>query len=219
MNIYVVVEGERAAKEVYAAWIPMVNPALSQINNISDFTNNNFFLFAGYGYPKYFDVIESAIEDINANQQISRLVIAVDSEDMTFQEKLTEMQEVVQKYTCRAQIKYVIQHFCLETWALGNRKIMSGNISDPRLRRYKRFFDVYSNNPELLPAYPEEELNRAQFAYSYLIRLLKEKNKRLSYSKYDSRSIQGDKYFVQLNKRLNETKHIPSFQTFLDAFL
>lgn len=219
MNVYVIVEGEQSAKDVYAAWIPMVNPSLSQIYRIDSFRSNNFFLFAGHGYPGYIDRISNAIEDINTYQQISRLVIAVDSEEKTFQEKLDEIKYVISHYRCTAQIMIIIQHFCLEAWALGNRKIMSRNIQNTKLREYKSFYDVYSNDPELLPAYPKEELNKAQFAYKYLIRLLNEKFEGLSYSKHNSKVLQKDHYFLQLNKRLNETKHIASFQTFLNAFI
>jgi hypothetical protein len=219
MNIFVLVEGENAAKQIYSSWIPFVNPSLSEVKLISEFSNNNFYVFAGYGYPYYLEAISAAITDINSNNNISRLVIAVDSEDMSYQEKYDEINNYLVTNPCRVDIKIIIQHFCFETWALGNKKINIRNIQNSRLREYKAFYDIYNNDPELLPPYPKEGLNRAHFAYKYLIRLLNEKNRNLSYSKNNAKALLHYKYFEQLKIRLDEKKHISSFKTFLEAFV
>ena len=91
MNYYVVVEGERTEIEVYSKWITYVNPLLTQVYNNDDFTENNFSLFAGFGYPYYFNVIDDAIEDVKNYSAIDKLVIAVDSEDQTYKEKFDEI--------------------------------------------------------------------------------------------------------------------------------
>jgi len=77
---------------------------------------------------------------------------------------------------------------------------------------------VLVNDPELLPAYPEEKLNRSQFAMRYLSLALYEKYKRLTYSKGKPNALLHPRYFNQVKRRLEETGHIRSFEAFLNAF-
>src|SRR5688572_12622930 len=124
MNVYVVVEGRVVEKEVYTAWIPRVNGALSPVPRVADVAANNFVIVSGEGYPFYFQVIEGALEDVTANSTFDRLVICVDSEDMTLAEKHAEISDYVNsKGYGHVDYRVVVQHFCFETWALGNRRI------------------------------------------------------------------------------------------------
>ena len=50
----------------------------------------------------------------------------------------------------------IIQHFCLETWALGNRVIITRNPISASIREYRKYFDVLVDDPELLPGYPKQ---------------------------------------------------------------
>ncbi|MCD4743977.1 MAG: hypothetical protein K8R67_16060 [Desulfobacteraceae bacterium] len=93
MNVFIVVEGEIGERYVYEKWIPLINPKLSVVNSIFDIKNDNFAIIAGMGYPNYFDVIKSAIDDINGVNNIDRLVIAIDSEEMSFDDKLKEVED------------------------------------------------------------------------------------------------------------------------------
>lgn len=218
MNIYVVVEG-KTEKIVYKSWIPLVNPKLECAERISDVNSNNFYLVSGLGYPYYFDVIDGAISDINNSGLFDRLVISVDSEDMTCEEKYSEILEYSRGKQCVTEIRIVIQHFCFECWALGNRRVVRRHPTSRRLRTYKQFFNVRVQDPELLPACPDEELNRAQFAERYLRAALNERNRSITYSKGAPKYICYHKYFAQVNLRLDDTGHITSFSSFLDAFV
>ena len=133
MNYYIVVEGEIGEKYLYQSWIPLVNPKLKYVDHISMIVENNFSIISGGGFPNYFDVIESAIEDVNFYNRIDKLVIAIDSEELSYSDKLDEMTEYLSKFKCEAETKIIIQHFCLETWALGNRRIIRPNPHCPRL--------------------------------------------------------------------------------------
>ena len=113
MNFYVVVEG-RTEKTVYNRWIPLVNPDLSPITRIEQVANDHFFLLTGGGYPAYFDIVDDAIADVNSYHAFDRLVISVDSEEMSFHEKLLELENHLQGQSCRIEIKIVIQNFCFE---------------------------------------------------------------------------------------------------------
>jgi hypothetical protein len=219
VNIYVVVEGEVGERKVYKHWIPLVNPLLSYVEHIDLIDYNNFAILVGGGYPRYFDVIESAIGDVNSCLTVDRLVIAVDSENLTYDEKCQEMHDFLSSRDCVAEIHLVVQHFCLETWALGNRVIIKRNPQNRKLREYKRLYNVRERDPEQLPGYSPEELNRAQFAEKYLRRALNEKYRNLTYSKNNPRALLHHLYFERVAQRFHETGHIASFRAFLTAFV
>lgn len=218
MNIYVVVEGELCARYIYESWISFFNPNLLPVDDLFAIEDNNYAVLASMGYPFYFQVIEDAIEDVNGTNNVDRLVLAVDSEEMTFDEKLNEMLHFLNGKQCSAEIKVVVQHFCFETWALGNKKVGPRNPKTDTLRNYKAFFNVLNNDPELLPVYPPESLNRSHFAEKYLRRMLNDKFRNLTYTKNNPKSLLHNSYFTEVKKRFKQTGHIASFAGFLDAF-
>lgn len=218
MNYYIVVEGEIGEKYLYQNWIPFVNPKLKHVKDISMIKENNFFIISGGGFPSYYGVIESAIEDVNSYDIIDELVIAIDSEDLSYSDKLNEMTEYLSQFKCKAEIRIIIQHFCLETWALGNRRIIRPNPNCPRLIQYKKIYNVRSSDPELLPPNDLEELNRAQFAEKYLRRALNDKFRNLTYNKRNPKVLLHQKYFLRVKERYEQTGHIKSFDDFLTAF-
>ena len=218
MNYYILVEGERVETAVYNKWISYLNSELGPISHISEFKENNYLIFAGYGYPNYFEVINNAIQDALDNPIIDYLVIAIDSEEMTYKEKYQEVYDFVLNYVDKINIIIIVQHFCIETWALGNRLIIRRNPENSQLRRYIKYFNVVSNDPELLPSFEQEHLTRSQFAEKYLRKALNDKYRNLTYSKNKPDVLVHPKYFQQVKLRYDTTKHIRSFGKFLDAF-
>jgi len=218
MNLYVVVEG-KVEKDVYKEWIPFVNPQLSYVERFNDVNQDCFYLVTGGGYPGYFNVIDDAIADVNGNPNFDRLVISVDSEELTRSEKYNEVWKLVSQRVVSAEVRIVIQHFCIETWGLANRKVFSSPAKSDKLREYKQFFSVRVNDPELLPPYHKEGLNRSQFAEKYLRLALNDKFKNLTYTKKAPDVLLHPKYFDQVKNRFLETHHIASFETFLSAFV
>lgn len=218
MNYYVVVEG-KVEKDVYREWIPFVNPELTYIDTFEAVTDNNFYLITGGGYPGYYDVIDNAIEDVNENRRFDRLVISIDSEELSRQERYDEVSAFLSGRRITAEVRIVIQHFCIETWGLANRKVFSTKSQIEKLREYKNFYHVRINDPELLPAYPNEGLNRSQFAEKYLRLGLNDKFRNLTYTKKAPKVLLHPKYFAEVKSRFIETRHIPSFESFLSAFV
>ena len=153
------------------------------------------------------------------NEQLDRLVIAIDAEEMSYKEKRREIEQVVNALGKNLDYKIIVQHFCLETWALGNKVIVSRDPKDVRLRRYISYFDILDRDPELLPDYPIENLSRSQFAARYLKKLLNEKYRALTYKKGNPKSLLHDMYFKRVKMRLETTGHIASFEDFLAAFV
>jgi hypothetical protein len=172
VRYYIVVEGASGEPQIYPNWIRYINDTLTQIHDVRDTRDNTYYMVSGYGYPNYLKVIENAIEDVNALKNIDCLVVAVDSEDKTFQEKHDEIAGLVNGKLKRSCLKIIVQHFCIETWALGNRVSCRKNAQDKPLLEYRRIYDVRNNDPELLPPY--RDMNRAQFAYAYLRRMIQD---------------------------------------------
>jgi len=229
MNIYVVVEGEVGEKQVYREWIPYVNSALKFSSTLDQVNNNNFFIMHGGGYPQYFTVIQNAINDVlsisldGINRLFDRLVVSTDAEENSYEEKFQEIKEFIESNLENKKIKYldckiIIQNFCLETWGLGNRKIISQSNKSDELKKLTKKFNVSKKDPELLTLDHKETLTRAQYAEKYLRAALLSKHKNLTYNKSNPQALLNKKYFDQLKSRLHDTKHILSFQGFLDAF-
>jgi len=120
---------------------------------------------------------------VYSKPHIDRLVIAVDSEEMSYEEKRREIVDFVASVSVAIDYRIIVQHFCLETWALGNQVVVTRYPKDERLREYRRYYDVLSRDPELLPGYPPQQLNRSQFASLYLKKILNEKYRKLTYTK------------------------------------
>jgi hypothetical protein len=218
VNILVIVEGAVGEMKVYREWVPYVNPQLSYVPHVSQITDNNFSIVSGGGYPYYFTILESAIEDCKNYGNIDRLVLAVDSEELSYSQKYAEVAAEVAKLYCPIPVYIVIQHFCLETWALGNVQTIRPHPQCPDLRKYLAFYNVRSRDPELLPAYQPDQ-TRAQFAEIYLKRALNDKFNNLTYNKHNPQVLLHIKYFESVKRRLENTHHINSFSSFLAAFI
>ncbi len=221
MNIYVVVEGERATKKIYKSWIPLVNPELQHIDYLESLEQNDFFVLAGFGQSQFLNNrIEKAVIDVNS-LPFDRLVVAIDSEEMDPREKQLEVSERVDRLGCDVEVRYIIQHFCIETWLLGNKNMFRRKAKDSELLNYRALFDVRNNDPELLPPNREKFWNRAQFALNYLRAGLRDVHpgNRVSYTKKNPGIVAREGYFYQVKKRCLDRQHILSFQGFLDAFI
>jgi len=219
MNIYIITEGEKATKKIYQNWITYTNNQLASIDNLHDFKENNYFIFAGHGQSEFPDRVKKAIEDVNNISAIDRLVVGIDSEEKDYDEKLSEVKKWVEEQNCRVEVKYIIQHFCLETWFLGNKTLFRKKPQDPELASYISIFDVRSGDPEHLPAHNQDGLNRAKFAYRYLrasIRDIYENRK--CYSKSNPGIVLENGFYSQVKERCTKIGHIKSFNGFLEAF-
>lgn len=216
MNVYVVVEGRGTEPTVYRSWIPLVNPILKPVDYLTQVTTDNFYIVSGGGYPSIYSMVEAAITDTNTDLRFDRLVVALDSEDDTRIARLNEVLAIVNAATPRVDVRIIIQHFCFETWALGNRVAIPKAPCEEPLISFRKHHDVRALDPENLVSYPALDLNRAQFAGKYLRAALRQRNQ--SYSKSNPSVVAHPKYFEQLQKRLVETEHIKSFGDFVFAF-
>lgn len=216
MNYYMLVEG-LAEKAIYRQWVPFVRPGLTYCNDPSEMIDNNFAIVSGGGYPMYLDMILAAIEDVRQLGN-SRLVVAVDSEDMTEAEKLQEIDQQISAHApAELDYKIVVQHFCFEAWALGNRKAGPRNPKAADLKGFKSAFDVLTKDPQLLPAMDDDH-NRAQTAHLYLRSMLRDRSPTMIYTKSNPSVVATEDYLRQLQGRLSDTGHIASFDRLITAF-
>jgi hypothetical protein len=221
MNVYVVVDGEDATKKIYQKWIPLVNKQLQKIDYVNQFTQNNFYVFAGRrGQPGIWNMAEKAIEDANNLTSIDRLIICVDAEDRSYEEILSEAKRRVEKNECRVPIRYVIQYFCLETWLLGNINLFRKKARDQELQGYYTKFNIRENDPENLPSHKQRSMNRATFAYYYLRAGMRDAHGNdKCYSKHNAGIAQEETFFNRVRDRCVKKQHIQSFNDFLNAFV
>ena len=219
MNFYMVVEGKVVEKSVYKVWVPEIRSDITYVDHPSKLRDNNFAIVSGNGYPNYFDTIRDAIIDVSSIVVPTRLIVCIDSEDMTLIDKHHEIDSFINDIGQPIDYRVVVQHFCFETWALGNRRIAARNPKNPRLQQFRRLHDVLKLDPENMPGLTSEGLNRSQLAATYLQLTLNDKNKRLTYSKSNPHVVAHSKYFKALKSRRSDTSHIKSFDAFLAAFI
>lgn len=220
MNVYVIAEGEKATGKVYRKWIPLVNAQLQNISYPHEFYKNNFLIYSGLGQPEFWGRVSSAVEDVNNNRNIDRLVVAFDSEDMGYEDKLGEAKDYINNLNCKAEVKFIVQHFCMETWFLGNKDVFRKKTQDPDLRDYYLKFNIRDEDPEDLPAYRNKSMNRAQFAYRYLRAGINDTHGNVKcYNKSNPGIVLEEQYFNKVKQRHLNFDHIKGFKGFLDAFV
>ncbi|MHA2313098.1 MAG: hypothetical protein ACXADF_16535 [Candidatus Thorarchaeota archaeon] len=209
MNILFIVEGKRSEKKIYKYWVGRLLPHLSYVNDPADIGQNNYSIITGGGYPNYFHVIQNAHRDLESDNNIDVLIICIDSENKSYDEKIDDVIRFCNEecVSIDSQVHIVVQNHCLETWLMGNKKINISNAQEKKLRKYRDHYNVNLNDPENLPAI--DERNIAQFTYKYLKLMLREKN--IRYTKVSVQGVLNANYLNQLIKRYTSDHHINSF--------
>lgn len=217
MNLYVVVEG-LTEMLVYPHWIESINSSLSRVHSLSDVSNDNYILLGDGGYPYIYRLIDSAIEDIRLHGSFDRLVVVLDSDDDDLTTRFNDVDTYIRAKAPIVPYVIVVQHFCIEAWALGNKKFLNKKPKDQPLKSYKAKFDVCVNDPEHLPDCPENEWNRSQFAEQYLKVAVRNRASHLTYSKSKPHLIAHPTYLAELLRRTADDGHLKSIQTLVTAF-
>jgi hypothetical protein len=96
MNIYFLVEG-KTERRVYPKWLSHLLPDFTRIDNAYDVTKQNFYLFYGGGFPSLLhNHLKNAIEEINDINRYDYLVICLDSDDFSVEERRNEVLQFVE---------------------------------------------------------------------------------------------------------------------------
>ncbi|MFS2137355.1 hypothetical protein [Duganella sp. Dugasp56] len=216
MNIYWVVEGVSVEPKVYPAWIKEINPNLEQAFSMAEVDANKYYMVSGRGYPQYKEKIIRAVADVNMMDVFDRLVISVDSEDMSYDEKYIEIENIILDAGMLKPYSIIVQECCFESWCLGNRKNVSRNPQSKLLNEYLRFYDVVGEDPSKMPSIDDDIYNKAQFAFKYLSECCKEKGS--FYNKSDPRYVAHARFFFHVRKRFEDTNHVSGMGNFVAAF-
>lgn len=217
MNLYFILEGEQTEIKLYPKWIEFIVPELTKVDFIKDVKENNYYLFSGGGIPSIYNHVINAIKDINDNPVFDILVVCLDGDDIGVKERVSEAKEklvesgVELPKTC--EIKFIIQNICIETWFLGNKKIVSRAPKEEKLQCFLKHYNVVNNDPELMMMI-EGYRTTANFHFLYLREIFKEHN--LVYSKANPKHVLEKTYFDELVKRVTTTEDLPSLKYLFD---
>lgn len=215
MNYYIVCEGERTEPIVYRKWISILDSSLVEVNSFLELQNNNFYILSGCGYPNYLSIIKNSIFDIVDNKITAKLIIIIDSEEFTFDEKNTEIRNFLFEVNSSFfDYEIIVQVPCIEAWGLGNKRFISNNPNSSELNNLLNHYNVRNQDPELILKY--DEFNKAQTSQYYLKEAAKEKNQ--SYTKNKPNILLEESYLKSLKRRYESSGHINNLKKVFDIF-
>lgn len=216
MNLYIILEGEQTEVILYPKWINYILPNYAQVYFEKDVANNNYYMFSARGIPSIYHHTVNAIKNINQNPAFDVLIVCLDAEEIGQENRIKEIKDYINKsgvlLRTDCKIEIVVQNICIETWFLGNRKIVKKIPEGLLLKEFINHYNVVIEDPELMDKL-ERFRNKADFHYSYFREILKDHN--LSYSKSRPNIVLDISFFNELEKRVVETKHLASFKQFL----
>lgn len=219
MNIYFLVEGKQTEKKVYPRWLAYLIPNLEKVQWHHQVINNNYCLFSGEGFPSILNNhLKNSIEDVNESGNFDYLVICLDSDDDTVEERKQKVIDFINeediKLNSTTELIIIVQNKCFETWFLGNSKIFKSNPSSKYLLECIKHYNVRDNDPELMSKPKQIDSTTSIYHSSYLRELLNERN--IQYSKKNPQGVMDEPFLKELIKRNVKTSHIKSFKEFVD---
>lgn len=219
MNIYFLVEGKRTEMKVYPKWLSYLVPKLQRVNSHENVSSNNYYIFSGNGFPSLLNNhLRNSIEDINSTKKYDYFVICLDADEQNIEQCKQDVIDFMESENLvlsnSIQFEIIVQNKCLETWFLGNSKIFKKNPENDFLKECVSFYDVKSEDPELMGKILDFEGSTSIFHSSYLQKLLLERN--IRYSKNNPQGVIEEYFLQNLISRNKKTGHIPSFKSFVD---
>jgi len=238
VNLLLLVEGEKTEPKIYKAWLSHFFPQLHFVARPEDITTDSCRIVPGNGYPNMVSTprlyggisrLEACLLDIKNYKNIDYFFICVDSEEEAYQDRFDEINSRLESLKVNlgvdqfqtTEFHIIVQHRCIETWALGNAEIPNQYIPQnssmvfPTLQAY---YDTLIDDPELMLGYPlnYSYSTQAKFHERYLKEYLKEFG--LSYSKKNPIIIENKKYLDALMKRCSSTNHLLSLKHLFDIW-
>ncbi|MGQ7278381.1 hypothetical protein ACT91Q_10430 [Brevibacillus thermoruber] len=220
MNLYILVEG-KSEKYIYPAWLKLLLPNLVQVDSPFEVEDNNYYLFSSFGIPSVISDIPKAIEDMNQIGKFDFLIVVLDADELTVEERKQEVWQKVREeglHVGDSRIIIVVQNRCIETWCLGNRKVYSRQPTTHEFIECTRFYNVNDQDPELM----ERDTNIcnatsiAQYHEYYLRKMLRERNIKYRKGK-GTKAVQEPHYLNELIARISSTNHLSSFRSFIEV--
>lgn len=218
MNFYIVVEGDQTEMSVYPAWLSILAPTYTRIENAWDVDDDNYYIFTGGGIPSIFKHVRNSVLDINSinakgEKRYDYLLVCLDTEEESGDYILEQIDKELKSSGVElldAELVVFEHKVCMETWFLGNQSVFKDNPQNAEYLEYIRHFNVGNDNPEEMQNMDENRFpTTAKFHLRYLKRMLEERN--MTYSKNNTIAVQQQAYLQQLVRRFEETGHIATF--------
>ena len=224
MNLYFLVEGSRTEYDVYPAWLNYLLPEFRRVTSPGLATRNSYYLISGEGYPSILNVhLPNAVKDINSHPHYDFLIVCVDADELNPEERLAKVHEIVDESRRskgagwalqNAKLHFVVQNRTIETWFLGNRKMISDAPQRDRLRNYLAFHDTRVLDPERMKLHPDFD-RHAEFHHEYLKETFRDRG--MTYRKNHPGHVKDKAYLEQLLLRIsNRPNDLKSFREFID---
>ncbi|MDM8565933.1 hypothetical protein QUF74_09800 [Candidatus Halobeggiatoa sp. HSG11] len=220
MNIYFLVEG-KTERKVYPKWLSYLIPKLERVSEPSAITNNTYYLISGNGFPSILDNhLVASVDDVNTIGNFNFLVLVIDTDDMTSEKKIVEVEQFIKENNIilsNCKLIIIPQVVCMETWFLGNRKIYTRTPPNAECASYSNHYDTSKYDPELMVKPNNYNETNAVFHFNYLKTMLKAKN--IRYSKSNPREVHKPHYIEELKNRTNlDIKSLNSMQILFSFF-
>jgi hypothetical protein len=219
MNFYILVEGKRTEAKVYPAWFSILLSKYKRVQNFQNISDNSYYLFSANGYPSIIQThFPNAVKDLKKVSKFEYLVLALDAGDYGYEKRYEEVLSFAKKNNLLDEsykLIILVQNVCLETWFLGNRKMISRNPSDEDYKKYLEYYNILMNDPEKMQKPNDYEGSIDNFHLEYLKKVFQEKN--ISYNKNHPGEVRKKHYLDELRKRIQkDPDHLKSFQKFLE---
>lgn len=226
MNVYFLVEG-KTERKVYPKWLSHLVPHLERVNAPGDAANNNYYLISGGGFPSILDNhLVDSVNDVNAAGNYDYLVLAIDADDISADEKEEEVRRFVSSNNIvLAHCKLIVmpQVVCMETWFLGNRRIYARNPSADDVLALTKHYNTANNDPEKMRQPEGYSGSIGDYHFHYLKTMLRENGITSSYRKSQPIGVTKPYYIEELRNRVasdqNSMGSLRNFFNFLEMQL
>jgi hypothetical protein len=221
VNVYFLVEG-KTERKVYPKWLGYLAPHLERVNVPCDATNNNYYLISGGGFPSILDNhLRASVEDVNAAGNYDYLVLAIDADDISADEKEQEVYRFASNNNIvldNCKLIVMPQVVCMETWFLGNRRIYARNPSSDDISALTKHYNTANNDPEKMIQPEGYSGSIGDYHFHYLKTMLREKH--IRYSKSEPQAVTESYYIEELRSRVavdqNSMGSLRNFFNFLE---
>ncbi|NBA87707.1 hypothetical protein GVN16_18200 [Emticicia sp. CRIBPO] len=219
MNVYFLVEGRRTEVKVYPKWLSILVPELKKVQWHHQVSANNYCIFTGEGFPCLLNNhLKNSIQDVNESGNFDYLIICLDSDDYTVEEKKNQVLDFIDNeniiLNSKTKLEIIVQNKCFETWFLGNTKVFKQNPKSTFLAKCVRHFNVRNEDPELMDKPASFAGSTAVFHSKYLQEIFEER--KMNYTKRNPQVVAEEYFLNELIKRNKKTNHIQTFKYFID---
>jgi hypothetical protein len=217
VRLYLLLEGKRSEAKIYPAWLASLDNPFEGLVRVDQPIGENeraFFCFSANGYPSIITThLPNAIADLKKYPVYDWLLVCLDVDESSAESRISEVENAAKDLVnSRTKIFVVPQSRCIESWLLGNPKLI-GAAPPPYVAELRNFYDVRRNCPECM-GFPRNWSNHAQFHFHYLKEVFKAKN--MTYSKSNPGDAASFSYLKALVGRVErDATAMGSFQRFL----